>query len=59
MSLRIFLPVLSYIVRIVLRVYFIATLILVCLLGDRCLHLRAKIRLLQGEDVSVAGKHCN
>jgi hypothetical protein len=42
--------------RIILRVYFIAALMLVCLLGDRCLHLRAKIRLLRGEDMSVAGE---
>ncbi|KAG9569326.1 hypothetical protein KCU79_g1728, partial [Aureobasidium melanogenum] len=46
--------ILSSTARIILRVYFIAALTLVCLLGDRCLHLHAKIRLLRGEDVNVA-----
>lgn len=48
--------ILSSTARIILRVYFIAALMLVCLLGDRCLHLRAKIRLLRGEDVNVASE---
>lgn len=42
--------------RIILRVYFIVALMLVCLLGDRCLHSRAKIRLLRGEDIGVASE---
>jgi hypothetical protein len=53
-----YLPIFSWIVRIVLRVYFIATLVLVCLIGDGCLHLRAKIKLLRGEDVDIAGEDC-
>jgi hypothetical protein len=56
--LRMYLPIFSWIVQIVLRIYFIAALVLVCLIGDGCLHLRAKIKLLRGEDVSVASEDC-
>ena len=53
-----YLAIASWIVRIILRVYFIVALILICAVGDKCLHLRAKIRLLHGKDVGVASKDC-
>lgn len=51
-----YLIIASWIVRIILRVYFIAALIFICAVGDKCLHLKARVRLLRGEDVGVTGK---
>lgn len=48
-----YLPTASGIVRLGLRIYFIIVLLFIAFVGDRCCHLRTKLMLLRGQNVSV------